>query len=218
MLQSMGSQSQTQRLNTSNKYISLNLFSELRYNGAYFLTTKKEKWEKKMSSLLETVLAQWSRVGVVSFNWQIIGLGHYVTQDRNPLFISSGPVSSVINVEISTRLLQAEVKHRRTNSQPAFQKCALVRGKCHRAEAAGWTSPRDAWLISQGRESQQNFTGDPGYQRIAECPWEQPMAILCAKKTVCEFLRQRKQQGQAFAIAKEVGRCRQESAKRVSES
>ena len=66
---------------------------------------KERKMGKKMSSLLETVLAQWSRVGVVSFNWQIIGLGHYVTQDRNPLFISSGPVSSVINVEISTRLL-----------------------------------------------------------------------------------------------------------------
>ena len=70
------------------------------------LQKKKEKWKKKKKSyLLETLLAQWSRVGVVSFNWQIIGLGSYVTQDRNLCFISSGPVSSVINVEISTHLL-----------------------------------------------------------------------------------------------------------------
>ena len=150
MLYSMGSQSQTQRLNNNNKYISLNLFSELGYNGAYFLTKMEEKWEKKKSNLLETLLAQWSRVGVVSFNWQIIGLGYYVTQDRNLHFISSGPVSSVINMEISTHLLQAEVKHCRTKSQPTFQKCALVRGKYHGAEAAGWASPRDAWLIFQG--------------------------------------------------------------------
>lgn len=173
---------------------------------------------KKKSNLLETLLAQWSRVGVVSFNWQIIGLGSYVTQDRNLRFISSGPVSSVINVEISTHLLQAEVKHRRTKSQPAFQTCALVRGKYHVAEAAGWASSRDAWFIFQGRESQQNFTGDPGHQRIAELPWKQPMNIPYAKRIVCEFLRQRKQQGQASAIAEEVGRCRQESAKRLSES
>ena len=66
---------------------------------------KRKKNGEKMSNLLETLLAQWSRVGVVSFNWQTIGLGHYVTQDRNPRFISNGPVSSVINLEISTRLL-----------------------------------------------------------------------------------------------------------------
>lgn len=36
---------------------------------------------------------------------------------------------------------------------------------------------------------------DPGQQRIAELPWEQPMNIACAKKTVCGFLGQRKQQG-----------------------
>ena len=66
---------------------------------------KRKKHGKKNVKSIETLLAQRSRVGVVSFNWQIIGLGHYVTQDRNPLFISSGPVSSVINVEISTHLL-----------------------------------------------------------------------------------------------------------------
>lgn len=73
----------------------------------------------------------------VTYKWRITSLGNNVTWDRNSLI--PNPVAGVGNVrgDISTSPLGTDVKQLIAQSQSAFQRYELVRGKQCVEEGAG---------------------------------------------------------------------------------